>query len=109
MTAIKSNLEILIAQTKTIGTYIFDEEKQCFFGDAEIELVIARTDDNHFQSVLYYFDGYEIGLEDHQIEFYKGDLSAAKKMAIESFNANPELFMEYPIFYTKISCHNFEP
>ncbi len=98
----KQKLEELIRQKKTVGNYIFDEQKKCFFGDAETELYITQVSENKYKSVCYYFDGYEIFLDDRETEFYEGNEQAAKQMAIDSFNQ--EEFMGYPILYTNITC-----
>jgi hypothetical protein len=100
----KLKLEEFIHQKKTIGKYIFDEKKKCFSGNVVIVLYLSKINENNYRTELYYFDGYEIGLEDSQKEFYKGNEESAKKMAIESFNAQPELFMGFPIFYSNVSC-----
>lgn len=100
----KSNLEELIAQKKTIGTYVFDEARSCFLGGAKVELYIAAVAENTFESTLYYFDGYEIWLDEGDKESFTGTEEQAKKMAVESFNSEPELFMGFPIFYPNVSC-----
>lgn len=37
----KQELETKNAKKKTLGRYVFNQEKKCFLGDAEIELCIA--------------------------------------------------------------------
>ncbi|XZF15633.1 hypothetical protein ACTHGU_05810 [Chitinophagaceae bacterium MMS25-I14] len=104
----KQKLEELIKQKKTIGNYIFDEQKQCFLGDAETELCISKVAEDKYKSVCYYFDGYEIFLEDKDVEYYDGNEETAKQKAIESFNRQPEMFMGYPILYTNVTCELIE-
>jgi hypothetical protein len=57
----KERLEELIRQEWTLGTYTFDETKQCFLGDAEVTLYITKVDANQYQSVCYFFDGMKLG------------------------------------------------
>lgn len=103
----KQELEERIAEEYTLGTYIFDEEKQCFIGDAEIELYISKVEDDKYKSVCYYFDGYEVWDEEGDESFYEGTEEEAKQKAIDDFN-NGEPFMGYPVYYTNISCHLYE-
>lgn len=104
----KRNLEELISQKMTLGNYIFDEKENCFFGDAEIELYISKIEENKYQSELYYFDGYEIYIEDEQKMTFEGNFEIAKKQAIESFNSRKNKFMNFPIFYKNITCILYE-
>ena len=104
----KQKIEEQIKQVKTIGNYIFDEQKKCFFGDAETELCITKVAENKYKSVCYYFDGYEIFLDESEVEFYDGDEQTAKQKAIESFNQQPEIFEGYPIIYTNVTCELYE-
>ena len=103
----KKELEELISRKKTLGNYIFDEEKQCFFGDTETELCIKEVTENKYKSICYFFDGYEIGLNEDEVEFYEGTEDEAKQMAIKSFNEGDK-FMGYPVIYTNVTCELYE-
>ena len=75
----KQKLEELISQEKTIGSYIFDEYKKCFFGDAKTELCIKKIAENKYKSVCFYFDGHEIFIRDKDVEYYDVNKQTAKK------------------------------
>lgn len=102
----KQKLEQLISEERTLGNYVFDEEKLCFYGDAEIVLGIAPVEAKKYKSICYFFDGYEVWLDDEEAEFYEGSEEDAKRLAIESFNR--EKFMDYPIIYTNVFCEIYE-
>ena len=104
----KSQLEELISREKTLGNYVFDESEQCFYGDAEVELYISKLNDTKYRSELFYFDGYEVYLEDEQKDFFEGDFETAKQKAIDSYNSRGETFMDYPVIYTHVTCHLLE-
>ena len=104
----KHKLEELIKEKKTLGNYIFDNEKKCFISDTKIHLYISKIGINKYKSEFYYFDGYEIWLNEDEKELYVGDERKVKKKAVESFNSNPEIFMYYPILYTNILCNLYE-
>ncbi|MEN7548797.1 hypothetical protein AAG747_12825 [Rapidithrix thailandica] len=97
-------MEELISQKKTIGLYIFDEEKKIFTSDVEITLGIKKLKDGLYKAEYYFFDGYETGLsEDFQL-YFEGNENEAKEKAILSWNEDAEIFMGYPIIYTNIYC-----
>ena len=101
----KKELEKLIAKEWTIGNYFFDEDRQCFFGDAEISLFLRETGSDIYQSCgYYYFDGYECGVDKEDIEniFFNGEKEKIRSQIIEEFNSENS-FMGYPIIYTDIS------
>lgn len=102
----KQKLETLISEERTIGNYLFDEEKQCFLGDAETVLYITKVAENRYKSVCYFFDGYEIYLDEGDVEFYDGNEALCKQKAIDSFNQGK--FMGYPIIFTDITCNLYE-
>ena len=81
---------------------------KCFIGDAKIHLYISKIAINKYRSEFYYFDEYEIWLNEDEKEFFKGDEQKAKKKAVESFNSNPETFLNYPILYTNVLCTVYE-
>ncbi len=107
----KEELEKLIAEKWTLGNYIFDEEKQCFFGDTEVGLCLKQIEDNKYMSCeSYFFDGYEVGISDEEAEklvFY-GTEDVVSEKAIEEFNSEPDIFLGYPIFYTNVSVEFVE-
>lgn len=100
----KDELEKLISKKKTLGKYFFDEEKQIFTSDVEIELIIKKIDKNYYQGQYIYFDGYELWVGDKTI-FFEGNEEEATLKAILSYNEEPELFMGFPIIYTNVSCY----
>ena len=106
MSTEKQQLEELIRREKAIGNYIFDEERKCFFCDAEIDLYITKIADNLFKNVCYYMDGYEVYVDEGEEETYEGDEAAAKQKAIDSFNTDK--FLGYPIIFTTITCSIYE-
>ncbi|MDR2237908.1 MAG: hypothetical protein LBE92_17425 [Chryseobacterium sp.] len=98
----KKQLENLISKEKTIGLYRFDEDRQCFFGDVEVELYIRRSKVSSYHSVYYYFGGYEIFIPEEKQEIYEGDESSAKQQAIDRFNGQD--FMGFPVIFENITC-----
>ncbi|WP_338762457.1 hypothetical protein WAF17_17665 [Bernardetia sp. ABR2-2B] len=101
----KQELEEFISKTKTLGVYVFDEEKQHFTSDVEIGLVIRKVKENLYKPVSYFFDGYEVWVEDEINLFFEGNEDEATQKAIESWlNSELEFFMSYPIIYTNVSC-----
>ena len=102
----KQQLEELIREEKTLGNYVFDEDKKCFYGDVEVELYIAKVAENKYKSVCYYFDRYEVWVDEDEVEFFEGNEETAKQVAIDSFNQAK--FMDYPIILTNINCELYE-
>lgn len=98
----KAELEDLIRKERTVGSYVFDEDKQCFFCDTEVELHISKLAPQSYRSELYYFDGYEVYLEEQEKTSYTGDETVAKQKAIDSYQFT---FMEYPVKFTNVSCY----
>ena len=103
----KEQLEKLISEEFTLGRFIFDEEKQCFIGDAEVALYITKLADNKYKSVCYYIDGYEVYDEEGEESYYNGNEESAKQQAIDDYNTGIE-FMDYPVIYSNISCDLYE-
>jgi len=101
----KEELEHLINEVKTLGRYIFDEEKRCFFVDAEIVLCFREIEEGKYKSCeSYFFDGYEIGMSEEEAEklvFYGTEDMVYEKIR-EYYNLEPEIFMNYPIIYTNV-------
>ena len=104
----KQKLEELISQEKTIASYIFDENKKCFIGNVKVELYIKKIAEDKYKSVCYYFDEYEIFIDDKHVEYYDGDEQTAKQKAIDSFNQQQETFMGYPIIFMEVTCELYE-
>lgn len=104
----KQKLEELIRQQRSIGNYIFDEQRKCFLGDAKTELYIKKLAEDQYKFVCYYFDGYEIFLDKKDVEYFNGNEKKAKQMAIDSFNQQVDTFMDYPIIYTNVTCELYE-
>ncbi|MEM1135748.1 MAG: hypothetical protein AAGI07_07890 [Bacteroidota bacterium] len=100
----KSELEELISKKKTLGKYSFNEDKQHFIADVEVVLIIKKIKENLYKSQCYFFDGYEVWIKDDEQLFFEGNEKEAKEKAIVSWNDEPEIFMEFPILYTNISC-----
>ena len=67
---------------------------------------IAKVAENKYKSVCYFFDGYEVWVDEDDVEFFEGDEKTAKKAAIDSFNS--EKFMGYSVIYTNISWELYE-
>ncbi|WP_375562604.1 hypothetical protein ACE193_08670 [Bernardetia sp. OM2101] len=107
----KQELEELISKTKTLGVYIFDEENQRFTSDVEIGLVIRKVEENLYKASSYFFDGYEVWVEDEINLFFDGNEEEAMQKSIKSWNEyEPEFFMNYPIIYTNVVCEiYYEP
>lgn len=101
-------LENSIRQEMTIGNYFFDESCECFWGDAEIELYICQIEGNKYQSECYFFDGYEIGLNEEQKIIFSGSLEEAKEKAVASFNSGINEFLGYSIYFKNICCNLME-
>ncbi|MGD1842856.1 MAG: hypothetical protein ACFB0B_18460 [Thermonemataceae bacterium] len=99
----KKALEEAISQKKTLGKYFFDEATQAFFTDVEIVLVIKKVGKKLYKAQSYFFDGYEIWVEEQKL-FFEGDEAEAKEKAVSNWNKEPEMFMSYPIIYTNICC-----
>ncbi len=101
----KEELEYLINEVKTLGKYVFDEEKKCFFADTEVVLCLKEIEIGKFVSVgSYFFDGYEIGLSEEEADklvFY-GDKEYVREKALNQYNLEPEIFMNYPVIYTNV-------
>ncbi|MDD9749388.1 hypothetical protein [Escherichia albertii] len=103
---VKADLEDKIKEKYTIGDYEFDEVNKCFWGDAEIELYLYEVDTDIWRSCdVWYFDGYENGLSDHETEdlVFFGDKASVKSKVIEKFNENPQEFMGFKIIYRNIA------
>ncbi len=101
----KQELEEKLKEKKTIGDFYFDEEKQCFFGNVDIEIdakLIAK--DTYELCSSYFYDGYECPVyqEGEPPPIFKGNEEQVKAEIIASFNSSPELFMDYPIIYQNI-------
>ncbi|OJJ21464.1 hypothetical protein BKI52_13020 [marine bacterium AO1-C] len=109
MSHTKNELETLISQKKTLGQYVFDEAQQIFTSDVEITLGIQEIEEKLYRAEYYFFDGYEVWLNDDQKLFFKGEEAQAKEKAILSWNEKPETFMEYPIIYTNVACEIYKP
>lgn len=104
--SVKVDLEDKIKEKYTIGDYEFDAVNKCFWGDAEIELYLYEIDTDIWRSCdVWYFDGYENRLSDHETEdlVFFGDKACVKSKAIDKFNENPPEFMGYKIIYRNIS------
>jgi len=99
----KEELEKLIREKKPIATYKFNENRKIFTSNVEIVLGIKKIEENLYQAQYYYLDGHEFWLNDSKL-FFKGNIKEAKLKAIESWNKEPELFLNYPIIYLNISC-----
>ena len=104
----KIKLEELISKERTLGKFVFDEEKETFFTDVEVQLYIAEIEEGKYQSEFYYFDGYEISVDEEDKIIFEGDLEISRQKAIDSYNSRGESFMEYPIYYTNVSCYEVE-
>jgi len=104
----KEELERLISEKKTLAIYIFDEEHKLFTSDVEINLVIKKIEKDLYKAVSYFFDGYEFWVEDKMELFFEGNEEKAMQKAIERWNNEPEIFMDYPIIYTNLTCELYE-
>ena len=101
----KEELESLINEAKTLGRYVFDEEKRCFFADDEIVLCFKEIEEGKYMSCeSYFFDGYEIGMSEEDAEklIFYGTEDVVNEKVKEHYNLEPELFMNYPIIYTNV-------
>lgn len=102
----KDELERMIREVKTLGNYKFNEEKQCFYGDAAIEIYAQKIgDDTYSVYEFFYFDGMEVGTyrEGEEPYVFHGTEEEVRAKIIDSYNSEPEKYMGYPIFYTNIS------
>ncbi len=106
MTLRKKEMEELISKEKTLGRYVFDESNNAFLADAEIVIYITQVNVGKYRTVCYFFDGYEIYLDENEVEYFEGDEEAAKAMAIRSFQQ--DTFMGFPISYSNIVCQLYE-
>lgn len=101
----KEELEYLINEAKTLGRYVFDEGKKCFFADAEVVLCFKEVEEGKYVSCeSYFFDGYEINISEEKAEklvFY-GEEEVVCERVKEYYNSEPEIFMNYPIIYTNV-------
>ncbi|MFS0553312.1 hypothetical protein [Brevibacillus sp. 179-C9.3 HS] len=99
-------LERMIREVKTLGNYKFHEEKQCFYGDAEIE-IYARKLGNDTYSVyeFYYFDGIEVSAyrEGEEPYVFQGTEEEVRAKIIDSYHSESGIFMGYPVLYINIS------
>lgn len=102
----KEFLEQKIKEKHTLGKYLFDESLNQFTSDVEVRLYIAEVKKNLYQSKLYFFDGYEISLQNAEQEYYKGSEEKAKKMAIKSFHKEKK-FQGCPVVFLNITCDLF--
>lgn len=99
----KRELEKLISKKKTLGKYIFNKKLKIFTSDVEVALGIRKVSESLYKASYYFFDGYEVSVEDSQL-FFEGTPNQALQKAIDSWNESPEIFMGYPIIYTNINC-----
>lgn len=100
----KEELEAQISKKKTLGTFVFDENKKHFTTDVPICLVLEKQTEELYKAQRYFFDGYEVWLEEDTQILFEGNEEEAKGKAIQSWNEPPEQFLGYPIRYTQITC-----
>ncbi|MCL2322769.1 MAG: hypothetical protein FWC47_11785 [Oscillospiraceae bacterium] len=101
----KEELEYLINEVKTLGNYIFNEDEECFFADAEVVICLKEIEDGKYiSSGSYFFDGYEIGLSDDEAEklVFFGNEDYVREKVLEQYSLEPEMFMNYPIIYQNV-------
>ncbi|WP_424951643.1 hypothetical protein [Deinococcus sp.] len=99
----KTELEALIAQKWTLGNFIFDEVRQCFLGNMEIVLYIARIAEETYRLVGTFFGGYEVWEDEEHETPYRGAEQEVKQKVVEARRMGEE-FMGYPIVFSGIVC-----
>lgn len=102
----KVELETAIEKEFTLGHYVFDIDKKCFFGDSDIEIYLFEVEKNIYRSCdVYYFDEIEIAISDEDTEdlVFCGEKDSVIQQAIVKFNKNQPFFMGFPIMYNNIS------
>ncbi len=99
----KEELEKLIAEKFSVGKFTFNTENKCFFNETEIFIGIVKVSENKYKdSERYFYDGYEVYLQENEIKEYIGNKEIAKSKAIECFNRKK--FLGYPIICTNLTC-----
>lgn len=106
MSETKAELEALIKEERTLGNFVFDEESQRFTCDVEIVLVVKNDGPKKYRSLCYFFDGYEVSVEEKDRLTFEGEQDEVRAAVIASYPA--DVFLNYPIVYTNVSCE-FEP
>ena len=96
----KDELELLIAQERPVGEFLFDEEKQCFTTDAQVIYELVEIDDYVFRSGEYiYFGGYEYSIEEPEKKTCFGSLEEVEEQIAQEYHEENH-FMRFPVLYT---------
>ena len=96
----KDELELLIAQEREVGEFLFDEENQRFTTGAEVIYEIEEIDEHVYRSGEYiYFGGYEYVIEEHERKTFSGPLEEVEEQIAQEYN-DENSFMGYPVIYT---------
>ncbi len=96
----KDELELLIAEERPVGDFLFDEQKQCFTTDVEVVYQIIEIDENTFCSGEFiYFGGYDYMIEEHEKKTCFGTFGEVEEQLAQEYNDENQ-FMDFPVIYT---------
>lgn len=96
----KDDLELLIAEERPVGDFLFDERKQCFTTDAEVVYQLIKLAENTFHSGEFiYFGGYDYTMDEYEKKTYYGTFEEVEKQLFQEY-CEENAFMGYPVIYT---------
>ncbi len=96
----KDELELLIAEDRPVGDFLFDEQKRCFTTDVEVVYQIIEIGENTFRSGEFiYFGGYDYMMEEHEKKTCHGTFGEVEEQLAQEYN-DENSFMDIPVIYT---------